>query len=134
MSWGENRERVANSSCRRCRAAFAAMVGPLDTPTTHARPCPPPPLRPCSPPAPRSCAPCKQWQSSCPLLTTPIIHVANHECQADPRLLAALDLMRRMPPSRMESSLEGAPLHHNQHIYREQHTCCGPTRALHRHS
>ena len=28
--------------------------------------------------------------------------------QADPRLLAALDLMRRMPPSRMESSLEGA--------------------------
>ena len=29
--------------------------------------------------------------------------------QADPRLLAALDLMRRMPPSRMESSLEGAP-------------------------
>ena len=26
---------------------------------------------------------------------------------ADPRLLASLDLMRRMPPSRMEASLEG---------------------------
>ena len=26
---------------------------------------------------------------------------------ADKRLLASLDLMRRMPPSRMESSLEG---------------------------
>ena len=48
-------------------------------------------------------------------LITAMFHVAN---QADPRLLAALDLMRRMPPSRMESSLEGAPLHHNQHIYR----------------
>ena len=29
---------------------------------------------------------------------------------ADPKLLASLDLMRRMPPSRMESSLEGVPL------------------------
>ena len=27
----------------------------------------------------------------------------------DGRLLASLDLMRRMPPSRMENSLEGAP-------------------------
>lgn len=31
------------------------------------------------------------------------------EAMADPKLLASLDLMRRMPPSRMESSLEGAP-------------------------
>ena len=30
---------------------------------------------------------------------------------ADPRLLASLDLMRRMPPSRMETSLEGAHMH-----------------------
>jgi hypothetical protein len=28
----------------------------------------------------------------------------------DERLLASLDLMRRMPPSRMENSLEGAPI------------------------
>lgn len=34
---------------------------------------------------------------------------ANFVWQADPQLLAALDLMRRMPPSRMETSLEGAP-------------------------
>jgi hypothetical protein len=110
------------------------MVGPFDTPNYIRKALPPSPLEPVLPSRAPFLRPCKQWQSSCPLLTTPIIHVANHECQADPRLLAALDLMRRMPPSRMESSLEGPLLHHNQHIYREQHTCCGPTRALHRHS
>ena len=52
-------------ACRSRRAAFAAMVGPLDTPNYIRKALPPlPPLSPCSPPAPR--APCKQWQSSCP--------------------------------------------------------------------
>ena len=74
-------------------------------------PCPPlPPLLACCAPRP---PPLFSVASNCSahahsFLTTPN---PNHACQADPRLLAALDLMRRMPPSRMESSLEGAPLH-----------------------
>ena len=32
---------------------------------------------------------------------------AFHSAMTDKRLLASLDLMRRMPPSRMENSLEG---------------------------
>ena len=109
------------------------MVRPLDTPNCTRKALPPlPPLSPCSPPAPPR--PLQAMAVLMPSFLTTPIHVANHghvhvANQADPRLLAALDLMRRMPPSRMESSLEGAPLHHNQHIYREQHTRCGPTRA-----
>lgn len=45
-----------------------------------------------------------------PRVSSPFLPFATARSMADKRLLASLDLMRRMPPSRMENSLEGPPL------------------------
>jgi hypothetical protein len=66
-------------------------------------------------PESRSCA---QAARSVPRAEESVGGVCPEVAMADPRLLASLDLMRRMPPSRMEASLEGAlgadasPRHH----------------------